>query len=70
MDAETVVSAGSGFPWEALLVVIILAAAWYAGRSINTMKRPVCNGGCAGCHGARRGRGCAFPDRRSGRTSR
>ena len=33
-------------------------------RRINAMKRPVCSGGCAGCHGARRGRGCAFPEGR------
>ena len=58
MVAENVVTGGA-FPWDSLLIV---GAAWYVGRRINAMKRPVCNGGCAGCHGARRGRGCAFPN--------
>lgn len=62
MVVETVVS-GNAFPWDSLLVVLlIVGAAWYVGRRINAMKRPVCDGGCAGCHGARRGRGCAFPN--------
>ncbi|WP_294514384.1 FeoB-associated Cys-rich membrane protein [uncultured Bilophila sp.] len=62
MVAENVVTGGA-FPWDSLLVVLlIVGAAWYVGRRINAMKRPVCNGGCAGCHGARRGRGCAFPN--------
>ena len=59
MVAENVVTGGA-FPWDSLLVVLlIVGAAWYVGRRINAMKRPVCNGGC---HGARRGRGCAFPN--------
>ena len=62
MVAENVVTGGA-LPWDSLLVVLlIVVAAWYVGRRINAMKRPVCNGGCAGCHGARRGRGCAFPN--------
>ena len=52
MVAENVVTGGA-FPWDSLLVVLlIVGAAWYVGRRINAMKRPVCNGGCAGCHGA------------------
>ena len=64
MDAEPVFAAGSVFSWESLLAVSIIAAAWRVCRRINAMKRPVCSGGCAGCHGARRGRGCAFPEGR------
>lgn len=57
MDAEPVFITGSVFSWESLLVVSIIVAAWFVCRRINVMKRPVCNGGCAGCHGARQGRG-------------
>ena len=64
MDAEPVFAAGSVFSWESLLAVSIIAAAWLVCRRSNAMKRPVCSGGCAGCHGARRGRGCAFPEGR------
>ena len=56
MDAEPVFITGSVFSWESLLVVSIIVAAWFVCRRINVMKRPVCNGGCAGCshccHGA------------------
>lgn len=62
MDAEPVFITGSVFSWESLLVVSIIVAAWFVCRRINVMKRPVCNGGCAVCHGARQGRGCAFPE--------
>lgn len=64
MDAEPVFAVGSVFSWESLFAVSIIAAAWLVCRRINAMKRPVCRGGCAGCHGARRGRGCAFPEGR------
>ena len=56
MDTEPVFATGSVFSWEALLAVLLIAAACLACRGINAMKRPVCNGGCAGCshccHGA------------------
>lgn len=55
MDAEPVFITGSVFSWESLLVVAIIVAAWFVCRRINVMKRPVCNGGCAGFHGARQG---------------
>lgn len=55
MDAEPVFITGSVFSWESLLAVSIIVAAWLVCRRINVMKRPVCNGGCAGCHGARQG---------------
>ena len=61
MDAEPVFITGSVFSWESLLAVSIIVAAWLVCRRINVMKRPVCNGGCAGCHGARQG-GAAAPD--------
>ena len=61
MDAEPVFITGSVFSWESLLAVSIIVAAWFVCRRINVMKRPVCNGGC---HGARQGRGCAFPEGR------
>lgn len=61
MPAETPDVACAGIPWEAALALLILAAAWFLGRRINAMKRPVCRRACAGCHGARQGRGCAFP---------
>ncbi|EGW44976.1 hypothetical protein HMPREF0178_02275 [Bilophila sp. 4_1_30] len=64
MDAEPVFITGSVFSWESLLAVSIIVAAWFVCRRINVMKRPVCNGGCAGCYGARQGRGCAFPEGR------
>ncbi|MBS5374668.1 hypothetical protein [Bilophila wadsworthia] len=64
MDAEPVFITGSVFSWESLLAVSIIVAACFVCRRINVMKRPVCNGGCAGCHGARQGRGCAFPEGR------
>lgn len=70
MDTEPVFAAGSVFSWEALLAVLLIAAAYLACRGINAMKRPVCNGGCAGCHGARQGRGCAFPEGRGRRMLR
>ena len=54
MDAEPVFITGSVFSWESLLVVSIIVAAWFVCRRINVMKRPVCNGGCAG--------GAATPD--------
>ena len=49
MDAEPVFITGSVFSWESLLAVSIIVAAWFVCRRINVMKRPVCNGGCAGC---------------------
>ncbi|HIW78684.1 MAG TPA: hypothetical protein H9874_06025 [Candidatus Bilophila faecipullorum] len=61
MIAETGSEVWTGSLWDALFVLAILAAAWFAGRGIASMKRPVCRRACAGCHGARQGRGCAFP---------
>lgn len=61
MIAETGSGAWAASLWEALFALAILAAAWFAGRRIASMKRPVCRRACAGCHGARQGRGCAFP---------
>lgn len=61
MIAETASGVGTGSPWDALLVLVILGAAWLVGRRIASMRRPVCRRACAGCHGARQGRGCAFP---------
>lgn len=67
MIAETGGGAGAGSLWEALSALAIIAAAWFAGRRIGSMKRPVCRRACAGCHGARQGRGCAFPPDASSR---
>ena len=67
MIAETGSEVWTGSLWDALFVLAILAAAWFAGRRIASMKRPVCRRACAGCHGARQGRGCAFPPDASSR---
>lgn len=61
MNAMTNLAAIS---WDSLLVfVLVVGAAWIMARRFMKWRRPVCDGGCPGCYGARRGRGCASSDR-------
>ncbi len=50
--------------WDSFLAfALIVGAAWFVSRRINKLRRPVCEGSCPGCYGARRGRGCALSGR-------